>query len=160
MRKFSIFQAAERRNYALVEARRSFSRCRHIEKKVVVFCRCCENSIFPWLFDDFFGRGDPKVVQGGLQRVTWVLGTSSGGSGGVLGGSGDVFGGAGKLQEGSWGGPGRVPGGPWRRLAETSEGNRTEPNRKVANPARFKRPRSRPNADTKTGTVAGLAAGN
>ena len=74
----------------------------------------------------------------------------------------------GKVLGGSWGGPGRVWGGPWgcwegpgrvqgwswegpRRVLEASSrdlGGQTEPNRKVEN------------ADTKTGTVAGLAAGS
>ena len=87
----------------------------------------------------------------------------------------------GKVLGGSWGGPGRVWGGPWgcwegpgrvqgwswegpRRVLEASSrdlGGQTEPNRTEKWQSCVQRRTyylQKQNADTKTGTVAGLAA--
>ena len=89
----------------------------------------------------------------------------------------------GKVLGGSWGGPGRVWGGPWgcwegpgrvqgwswegpRRVLEASSrdlGGQTEPNRTEKWQSCVQRRTyylQKQNADTKTGTVAGLAAGS
>ena len=113
-------------------------------------------------FDDFVRPGGSKSGSG--TRSTASPG-SWGGPGRVLGRSWEGLGGP----RGCWEGPGTVLGWSWegpRRVLEASSrdlGGQTEPNRAEKWQSCVQRRTyylQKQNADTKTGTVAGLAAGN